>query len=78
MDHKKVFVWLAEEMLKGEFIEWLKARGEGGISYPTLSRAQERQYIGERLTFRQAKAERLAVQFQLEWMSKRQAPAQAA
>ena len=72
MRQEKIFIWLAEEMLKGAFIEWLETKGESGISYPTLGRAQERQYVGERLTHRQEKAERLALEFRNEIMAKRQ------
>jgi hypothetical protein len=72
MSQNKIFIWLAEEMLKGAFIEWLETKGESGISYPTLGRAQERQYVGERLTHRQEKAERLARQFREEILAKRQ------
>ena len=63
MEQNKVFVWLAEEMLKSAFIQWVLENGHTGISYPTLSRAQERQETGAKLTARQQKAERLAQQF---------------
>lgn len=61
---QKVFIWLAEEMLKSRFIEWLREARSIGISYATLARAQERQAVGKNLTARQQKAERLAKEFQ--------------
>lgn len=75
MQQEKIFIWLAEERLKGDFIEWVKARGERGISYPTLGRAQERQYTRVRLTALQQKAERLAIQFREERSAQRTAQA---
>jgi hypothetical protein len=72
MSQNKIFIWLAEESLKSAFMEWLETKGESGISYPTLGRAQERQYIGKRLTHRQGKAERLALEFKAELLAKRQ------
>lgn len=68
MTQEKVFIWLAEEMLKSKFIEWVSAKGLTGISYPTLGRAQNRQYLNEELTARQQKAERLVIQFREEYM----------
>jgi len=67
MAQEKVFIWLAEEMLKSKFIEWVAAKGHTGISYPTLGRAQNRQYLNEELTARQQKAERLVYQFRQEY-----------
>lgn len=66
MVQEKIFLWLAEEMLKGEFINWITEQGEVSISYATLGRAQERQELGLALTNRQKKAERLALQFRHE------------
>lgn len=66
MAQEKIFLWLAEEMLKGEFIQWISEQGEVSISYATLGRAQERQELGQDLTNRQKKAERLAIQFRKE------------
>ena len=66
MAQEKIFLWLAEEMLKGQFIDWITEQGEVGVSYATLGRAQERQELGLSLTNRQKKAERLALQFRKE------------
>ena len=68
MTQENIFIWLAEEMLKSKFIDWVSKNGHSGISYPTLGRAQERQYLNEELTARQKKAERLAFQFREEYM----------
>ena len=77
MAEQKVFTWMAEEMLKSEFIQWVSQNGHSGISYPTIARAQERQASGVDLTARQQKAERLAKEFQQQWKAKDHA-AQAA
>ncbi len=71
MEQDKIFIWLAEEMLKGEFIDWVVEQGEGGISYSMLGRAQERQKEGRKLTLRQEKAERLAKLFKVKVLEKR-------
>jgi hypothetical protein len=73
MTNNKVFIWLAEEMLKTEFMRWIQSNGHDGISYPTLSRAQERQYQKLDLTSRQQKAERLAIEFMNEYQQQKQA-----
>lgn len=60
---KRVFVWLAQERLRTEFIDWARANGRGRYSYSTLSRAMERQYTREELTHRQRAAEQAAIDF---------------
>jgi hypothetical protein len=63
MKQDKIFIWLAEERLKNDFLEWLVQNNESGASFSTLARAQDRQFTNELLTYRQQKLERLAKEY---------------
>lgn len=65
MEHleKRIFVWLGNQMRRTQFIQWAKYNGYGNYSHPTLRRAMERQYTGDKLTARQRGMEAAAIQF---------------
>jgi len=60
---KRIFVWLAQQMRRTQFIEWAQQNGLGNFSHATLRRAMERQYIGVLLTERQKGIEKIAIEF---------------
>lgn len=59
----KVFTFLTEERLRSEFLKWANENGRGEFSYPTLSRALDREQTKKELTPRQEKARRVALEF---------------
>lgn len=75
---KRVFVWLAQQMRRTQFIEWSREKGFGQFSHPTLRRAMDRQYMGEKLTERQKGIERIALEFKKIIEDEMQQPATAA
>jgi len=60
---KRVFVWLAQQMRRTQFIHWAQVNNLGSFSHATLRRAMDRQYMAETLTERQKGIERIAIEF---------------
>ena len=70
---QRIFIWLAQERKRTEFIQWAQASKRLFLSYPTLSRAMERQYTGVALTPRQSGIAKVAEEFKQEIQGSAQA-----